>query len=390
MKTVAAILLGFLLMATIGIVSNECLYETELKPGDQYYVYNSNYPDRDKNEQTCEWIARSATGVNLTCTQFDIGPVTPDCRNNYMVINGSGSPPGIYCGQGNFTFISNSSVTSIRLQLDWTGSAKFLCSLVALRPTKCRCGWKKLTRIVGGEETGVNEYPMMVGLLEFTEDGQERFLCGGTIISNRYILTAAHCVVKRNIESVILLIGGHNITVGNKSNVAKYFKVEKFIIHPAYDRSNNQNDIAIVKTADYISFSMEVGPACLPFEHSCDSFVGSKVIALGWGLLEFTGRQPTTLQQTQLYVYPHSKCMEEVGAPEKTICTIGNRTDTCQMDSGGPIMFMDAYTEDLTLIAVIAWGISCASGYPSVNIKVGSYLEWITSETPDADYCKQE
>lgn len=68
-------------------------------------------------------------------------------------------------------------------------------------------------RIVGGVETGVNEYPMMAGLV----DGNLRVLfCGGTIISNFYVVTAAHCVWDRQARSLAVLVGDHDISVGKE------------------------------------------------------------------------------------------------------------------------------------------------------------------------------
>lgn len=67
------------------------------------------------------------------------------------------------------------------------------------------------TRIVGGVETGINEYPYMVGLVDTV---RREVYCGASIISNRYVLSAAHCVYQRSVADLGALVGDHNLTSG--------------------------------------------------------------------------------------------------------------------------------------------------------------------------------
>ncbi|XP_063217652.1 venom serine protease 34-like [Bacillus rossius redtenbacheri] len=68
------------------------------------------------------------------------------------------------------------------------------------------------TRIVNGETAGVNEFPMMAGLLVFLT--QRNVFCGATIVARRYVLTAAHCLVKKQTSDVVVLVGAHDIRTG--------------------------------------------------------------------------------------------------------------------------------------------------------------------------------
>ena len=68
------------------------------------------------------------------------------------------------------------------------------------------------TKIVGGRETDINEYPMMVGVINVPI---QQVYCGGTIISSRYVLTAAHCLNGLSVNQLGILVGDHDLTTGN-------------------------------------------------------------------------------------------------------------------------------------------------------------------------------
>ncbi|XP_025073849.1 venom serine protease 34-like [Pogonomyrmex barbatus] len=163
----------------------------------------------------------------------------------------------------------------------WSVDIKFLCELQAIDDVDnndCRCGWKKPTKIVGGMETGVNEYPMMAGLVDFS---RRDVYCGATIISEKYVLTAAHCLTDRDTSNMGILVGDHDLSTGADTNASRILTISRFDIHPFYNSESLENDIAIVMVNSVINFSEEVGPVCLPFQHQSDSFAGSYVDLLG-------------------------------------------------------------------------------------------------------------
>ncbi|KAF2889801.1 hypothetical protein ILUMI_16372 [Ignelater luminosus] len=212
-------------------------------------------------------------------------------------------------------------------------------------------------RIVGGEETGINEFPSMAGLFDLKII---LLYCGASIIAVKYALTAAHCLANRQVRNLALLVGDHNINTGADTDSAALYILDHLEIHPYYNSQNKENDIAIVKTKKIINFSRNVGPVCLPFRYSNYDFTGFTVTGLA-----FSG---TTIFNTQ-------------------ICTYGNGKGSCQYDSGGPILWYDYSTRRLHLVGLISYGIGCASYLPGVNTRVTSYLAWIASVTSDAEYC---
>lgn len=161
-------------------------------------------------------------------------------------------------------------------------------------------------------------------------------------------------------------------------------------MHPYYDDHTKQNDIAVLKTQQFITFSLDVGPVCLPFRYSSTSFTGASVTALGWGTLEFTGPKSNTLQGVNLTVISNKDCsLKATDQPifDSQICTYTPHKDACQSDSGGPLLWMDPSTKRTQLLGAISYGMGCATEIPSVNTRVSSFLSWIVSVTPGEEYC---
>lgn len=161
-------------------------------------------------------------------------------------------------------------------------------------------------------------------------------------------------------------------------------------MHPYYDEVTKQNDIAVVKTQQVIEFNLNVGPVCLPFRYASTSFTGATVTALGWGTMEFTGPKSNTLQGVNLTIISNTDCAQKSTSQpifESQICTYAPHKDACQSDSGGPLLWFDHSTSRLQLIGSISYGMGCATSIPSVNTRTSSFLAWVVSVTPDAEYC---
>ncbi|XP_013191840.1 venom serine protease [Amyelois transitella] len=389
------------LVVVIGFASTQdpnCDYSQNVQPGYTYYVKNKNYPYNYTPGVQCRWILQCPNGYNcrLDCNSIDI-PYTQSCTMDRLLISKSGDPQlsaaDYYCGRGTVSAVSTGQFMSVGLITSYNSpGGTFYCQVTAQPasppPDVCSCGYRKVTRIVGGNETGVNEFPSMVGIVLDVSSAQIQ--CGGVIISKRYILTAAHCVRNRQPGNMAVVVGEHDVTVGDSPATTAY-KIDDYLVHPRFDSSNYDYDIAIIRVTQDIQFGNLVGPVCLPFKFANVDMTGSKLIALGWGTLFIGGPTSDVLRKVKLDVISQSQCQSAV--PQLTprqICTYTPGKDACQDDSGGPLLYSDPSTGFLFSIGIISYGQLCATeGNPGVNTRLTEFLSWVQSNTPDAEYCRK-
>merc|ERR1719210_3092785 len=181
--------------------------------------------------------------------------------------------------------------------------------VVTAAPGTCQCGVKGGAangRIVGGQETEQHEYPWQVGLV--SRNGRTPW-CGGTLISSTHVLTAAHCTDGAAASNIRVLLGEHNIadSVFNRVDVAE------IINHPDYDSRTTDNDYAILRLSQAVTFTNEVAPACLPADTGA-TYAGVLATVTGWGTLSSGGNQPTALQEVDVTVTTNTECNNAYGS----------------------------------------------------------------------------
>ncbi|XP_021712275.1 venom serine protease-like [Aedes aegypti] len=310
-------------------------------------------------------------------------PATYGCYYDKLLVSLTGdstlSGSQIYCGSTPFDVASNGNKLVVALQTSQSmnGGGRFRCQITAI-PVKCNCGSRKTPLIVGGQRTQANEFPMMSAIIDLSS---KSLVCGATVITNRHGLTAAHCIVGRSITNSALLVGDQNMNSGSDTPYAKLMRISTFTVHGQYSASTKTNDIALVRTVDEIIFDAGVSRACLPYIYAGATFNNVYLEALGWGTLDFGGPQATELQKASLQVMNNS-------VQDSQICTYTPGKDSCQYDSGGPLLYTDPSGGTVYAIGVINYGITCASKYPSVSARVASYLSWIETNT-GYDFCEK-
>ncbi|XP_069992946.1 trypsin-1-like [Penaeus vannamei] len=237
------------------------------------------------------------------------------------------------------------------------------------------------TKIVNGAVASVGEYPYQVGVLP-TIAGLE-YRCGGSIIKERWILTAAHCFYDNSnnkATSVDIIYGTIYINGIGGTRVT----ASRFIDHPGYDSSTKANDIALVELPQPLNYATDakIQPICLGLEE--DIPFGGKAVASGWGDLSFEGSSPDVLQEVELDIITIDECQQRDSLPPDTnsvVCALTLNKDTCQGDSGGPLV---AKLCDGTWaqIGIVSYGFQCAvPGKPGVYTRVSAFASWISENT---------
>ncbi|KAF5287280.1 hypothetical protein FQR65_LT02153 [Abscondita terminalis] len=222
--------------------------------------------------------------------------------------------------------------------------------------------------IVGGKAVPSNRrYPYQVSIQSYKEH-----FCGGSIISERVVLTAAHCMDKMSTSFLTISAGINDL----KSVGAQQCAVKAIFMHQAYHSTRMVNDIAILLTYNPIKFNDKVNKIDIYKAH----LEGGKVCkATGWGALGFKGKSPTVLQELTTTSLTIERCLE-MQPPGSVnyiydnvhLCVYKqNGSGLCSGDSGGPL------TYDNQLVGIVSWGRNCAVGYPDIFTRVFGYLEWI-------------
>ncbi|XP_022211314.2 venom protease [Drosophila obscura] len=280
---------------------------------------------------------------------------------------------------------------------NWLGSFNRNNSPAAQNQTSptcsCRCGERNdESRIVGGTTAGVSEYPWMARLSYFN-----RFYCGGTLLNDRYVLTAAHCV-KGFMWFMIKVTFGEHDRCNDKERPETRFVLRAF--SQKFSFSNFDNDIALLRLNDRVPITSFIRPICLPrVEQRNELFVGTRAIATGWGTLKEDGKPSCLLQEVEVPVLDNEECVAQTNYTQKMItknmmCSgypgVGGR-DSCQGDSGGPLVRMRPDDKRFEQIGIVSWGNGCARpNYPGVYTRVTKYLDWIVENSRDGCFCDED
>ncbi|XP_015761869.1 PREDICTED: MAM and LDL-receptor class A domain-containing protein 1-like isoform X4 [Acropora digitifera] len=240
------------------------------------------------------------------------------------------------------------------------------------------CGLRPHSRIVGGTVARPGSWPWQAMLLRASSRTQ---FCGGTLVSNRVVITAAHCV-PRGAASFKIRLGAHYRT-SSSTGYEQDFDVDKLIVHPSYGSPlRYSHDIAIVKLSRPALLNKRVHPACLPFAIPPPAS-GTSCWITGWGTLSSGGSDPNQLMQVSVPIVSRQQCNGAYPQQihDSMVCAgfAKGGKDACQGDSGGPMVCETGGRYYLQ--GVTSWGYGCAApGTYGVYARITYLLNWIKQE----------
>ncbi|XP_071533497.1 uncharacterized protein [Panulirus ornatus] len=403
--------------------SKELFPETSRLDGDPFAFD----PDASQSD-TCRVVQPSPypnikiVSTDLTVQGADDGPVGPQASNTEPFLAPTPVPVDLSAGQVDASLVRSQregAVQDVSLQYQDVlrsnphlrptpgascGLYKVCCNLETYQGSSSSpfnsfsdgaCGIKnsdgvngrinQLMQQEGDAEFG--EYPWQAAVLK--KEGYDNvYVCAGTLIDDRYILTAAHCV--KGYEAFELRIRLGEWDVNRDTEFYPYFEsdVVAVYVHPDFYSGNLINDIAIIRNVIPVDFILNphVAPVCLP---SHNDFTGQRCWVSGWGKDDFGsgGNYQNILKEVDLVVVSRGVCetalqQTRLGSSYRLhpgmLCAGGQLgKDACKGDGGGPLA-CESSDGSFQLAGIVSWGIGCgADGVPGVYVNVAHYLDWI-------------
>lgn len=279
-------------------------------------------------------------------------------------------------------------------------------------------------RIIGGETAHKNAWPWFALIMfQRKPGGRKSHECGGTLVSEKFVLTAAHCLLEQSRLSrpvrnsmITVRLGEHDLkSADGEVDVG----VSRILVHPAFNSKTFKNDIALIELDRKMAFSESIMPACVPHDipslsnTSASALTGHQAWVIGYGQTSYNGRTSDLLKQVDLRIYDHNKCKyafahllrisaeyvcassfvpphidDDLSAPVELdgTDTKSSKTaakDSCKGDSGGPLLVQSSNAQSSSpspwyIYGIVSFGYKCASAeYPGVYTRVNHYLDWL-------------
>ncbi|XP_059869596.1 serine protease 55 [Delphinus delphis] len=240
------------------------------------------------------------------------------------------------------------------------------------------------SRIIGGMEAEVGEFPWQVSI-----QARNEHFCGGAIISEWWIVSAAHCFHSEISPTELRVVLGTN-SLSSPSLEVK--GVTSIILHKDFQKLNMDNDISLLLLDTPITFSELKEPICMPTEPGLSRW--HKCWVAGWGQTQTGLKQPmeTELLKVPMTIVDWEKCSKEFPRLTKNMLCAGfeNETyDACQGDSGGPLVCTTESGKKWYQVGIISWGRSCGQkNVPGIYTLLENYHSWIKKMSPPLPGCR--
>ncbi|KAK2863625.1 hypothetical protein Q5P01_003158 [Channa striata] len=322
-------------------------------------------------KQNGRWVQAGITSFGTGCALAKIPGVYTRVSQYQSWINTQ-----ITSNQPGFVTFTSSGTDS-----DLNNTCPTVSPIVALpvQPSAQLCGKSVINpRIAGGQETIQGYWPWQAIVAGSAS------ICGGSLINNQWVLTAAHCSPSADIKNMLVILGRYRLLLSTASEIA--LTVTQIIIHPNYVASTADNNISLLKLSSVVTFTNYILPVCLAASDST-YYSGTSTWVTGWGGLgseEGFVPVPYDLREVEVPVVGNRQCNCNygVGTITDNMMCAGSPAEGkgfCQGDNGGPLV--SKQNSRWILGGVAFYGSGCTyPNLPGILTKVSKYQSWINSQ----------
>uniref|UniRef100_A0A1Y1K0Y6 Peptidase S1 domain-containing protein n=1 Tax=Photinus pyralis TaxID=7054 RepID=A0A1Y1K0Y6_PHOPY len=272
------------------------------------------------------------------------------------------------------------------------GAAGSTLSETNLLAPRSFCGFQHIDDYArDNDNVTLDEFPWIALLLDGTT---KELKCAGTLINYRYVMTVAHCVLNPWNNNLVVRLGEFNVmtdvdclnhtSFGEEcSDPVQEYSAENIIVHPDYNPRTSHNDIGLVRLSRNVEYSEYIRPICLPSTKELDLNECVQLAASGWGA-EIDDVPPVVRKKKlAARLLPISECMKitmfknSLKRPTNDhLCAYEVReSSSCRGESGSPLML--SVKNQWEQVGIVSFGFVCGLDFPTVFVKITSYLDWI-------------
>ncbi|XP_078357475.1 transmembrane protease serine 9-like [Oculina patagonica] len=246
-------------------------------------------------------------------------------------------------------------------------------------PLPGECGVSPVGRVIGGEDSKPGNWPWQVGLYM-----SGKFICGGSLVSPTWVVTAAHCVTSGKPSDFFVRLGDNDRDTND--GCEQSIKIKRIQPHPKFDQTRLNNDIALLELSKPAILNKRVGLVCLP-PQDYNVSLKSNCYITGWGKIKHPGSSHPILQQANMSPISQADCEAKNIIPgiqitPEMLCAgqPGSNLSGCHGDSGGPYVCQND-TGRWVLQGAVSWGSEkCdAKSLFTVFARVAKFRTWMDS-----------